>query len=89
MKTLLGGRVKQLMLNPEFDDVDILVASFGALSKLTTTGVYKVDQVRHVVMDEANTLLDDSFAEKLIHFLRRFPVTSIIARNSFLKLNFF
>lgn len=74
VKTILGGNTKQLMVNPEFDDIDIVVASMGAISKLVTTGIYRMEQVRHVVLDEADTLLDDSFSDKLCHFLRRFPV---------------
>lgn len=74
VKTLLGGKTKQLMLNPDFEEMDILVATLGAISKLVTTGVYHMDQVRHVVLDEADTLLDDSFTDKLCYFLRRFPV---------------
>jgi superfamily II DNA/RNA helicase len=31
--------------------------------------------VNHVVLDEADTLLDDSFNEKLCHFLRKFQVS--------------
>lgn len=75
VKTILGGNTKQLMLNPDFEDIDILVASVGALSKLVTTGIYRMDYVRHVVLDEADTLLDDSFSDKLVHFLKRFPVS--------------
>jgi superfamily II DNA/RNA helicase len=33
--------------------------------------------VHHVVLDEADTLLDDSFNEKLCHFLRHFHVSNI------------
>ncbi|XP_075153666.1 putative ATP-dependent RNA helicase Dbp21E2 [Haematobia irritans] len=73
VKTILGGNTKQMMMNPEFDDVDVVVASVGALSKLVTTGIYRMDHVRHVVLDEADTLLDDSFSDKLVHFLKRFP----------------
>lgn len=75
VKTILGGNTKRLMMNPEFDDVDIVVASVGALSKLVTTGIYRMDHVRHVVLDEADTLLDDSFSDKLVHFMKRFPVS--------------
>jgi superfamily II DNA/RNA helicase len=32
--------------------------------------------VHHVVLDEADTLLDDSFSEKLCNFLRRFHVSN-------------
>jgi len=30
--------------------------------------------VRHVVLDEADTLMDDSFNELMTHFLSRFQV---------------
>ena len=39
-KVLTGGHTKFKMINPSFEEVDLLVASFGALSKLTTTGKY-------------------------------------------------
>ncbi|EDW77698.1 uncharacterized protein Dwil_GK24632 [Drosophila willistoni] len=73
VKCLLGGQTKQLMMNPEFEEVDVLVATLGALSKLVTTGIYRMEQVRHVVLDEADTMLDDSFTDKLTYFLKRFP----------------
>lgn len=75
VKTILGGNTKHLMLNPNFEDVDIVVASMGALSKLVTTGIYRMNYVSHVVLDEADTLLDDSFSDKLVHFLKRFPAS--------------
>lgn len=74
VNVLLGGRTKQKMLNPHFDDVDLLIGTMGATSKLVTTGVYRMNRCQHVVLDEADTLLDDSFNEKLTHFLKRFPV---------------
>ncbi|XP_016945527.2 probable ATP-dependent RNA helicase DDX28 [Drosophila suzukii] len=73
VQSLLGGNTKQLMMNPQFEEVDILVATLGALSKLVTTGIYRMEQVRHLVLDEADTLLDDTFTDKLTYFLRRFP----------------
>lgn len=39
-KVLTGGHTKSKMMNPSFEQVDLLVASLGALSKLTTTGKY-------------------------------------------------
>lgn len=75
VKVVLGGKTKSLMLYPSFEDVDILIGSLGAISKLTTTGIYHMEEVRHVVLDESDTLLDDSFTEKLSYFLRRFPVS--------------
>ncbi|XP_055839847.1 probable ATP-dependent RNA helicase DDX28 [Episyrphus balteatus] len=73
VKCILGGNTKQKMINPEFEEVDILVGSMGAISKLVTTGIYRMDKVRHVVLDEADTLLDDTFSDKLCFFLKRFP----------------
>uniref|UniRef100_A0A182TYQ9 Uncharacterized protein n=1 Tax=Anopheles melas TaxID=34690 RepID=A0A182TYQ9_9DIPT len=72
-RIVLGGRTKQQMLNPSFEDIDILVASFGAISKLITSGIYRMEEVRYVVLDEADTLLDDSFNSKLLHLMKRFP----------------
>lgn len=72
VKVTVGGRTKQKMINPRFEDMDILVGSFGAISKLTTTGIYRMDHVKSVVLDESDTLLDESFNEKMSYFLRRF-----------------
>ena len=78
VKVVLGGRTKQKMLNPEIEDVDLLIGSMGAISKLVTTNVYRMQQCRHVVLDEADTLLDDSFNHKLVYFLSKFPVKSLV-----------
>lgn len=75
ISVLLGGRTKQKMLNPSMEDVDLLIGTMGATSKLVTTGVYRMHECHHVVLDEADTLLDDSFMPKLAHFLKRFPVS--------------
>lgn len=77
VSVLLGGRTKQKMLNPELADVDLLIGTMGATSKLVTTGVYRMNLCEHVVLDEADTLLDDSFNPKLAHFLKRFPVSAL------------
>lgn len=50
------------MLNAEYQEVDLLFASFGAISKMATTGIYDLKHVQHLVLDEADTLLDDSFS---------------------------
>lgn len=73
VKVIVGGNTKQKMMNPKFEDIDILVGSIGAISKLTTTGIYRMDYVSQVVLDESDTLLDDSFNEKISYYLRRFP----------------
>lgn len=75
VSTLIGGKTKKKMLDPPIEYTDILVTTLGAYSKLVTTGIYKIDNVHHVVLDEADTLLDDSFLDKLAHLLRKFSVS--------------
>lgn len=72
-KVIIGGKTKKKLLNPEFESIDLLISSFGALSKLVTNQIYRMHNVRHVVLDEADTLLDDSFNEKLSYFLKKLP----------------
>ncbi|XP_044742429.1 probable ATP-dependent RNA helicase DDX28 [Chrysoperla carnea] len=72
VNVIIGGRTKKMMLNPEFNQSDIVVASLGAISKLTTTGIFRMENCRHLVLDEADTLLDDSFYDKLHYFLKHF-----------------
>ncbi|XP_037024431.1 probable ATP-dependent RNA helicase DDX28 [Bradysia coprophila] len=74
VKTIIGGKTKRLMMDPEFGQVDILVGSMGAVSKLVTTGIYRMQCVRHVVVDEADTMFDDTFSDKLVHLMKRFPL---------------
>lgn len=63
-----------MILNPVFEHLDIVVASLGAISKLSTHNQYQLRSCKHLVFDEADTLFDDSFSEKSIHFMKRFPV---------------
>ncbi|KYN17151.1 putative ATP-dependent RNA helicase DDX28 [Trachymyrmex cornetzi] len=72
--TVTGGKTKKIMLNPPVGEVDIVVASFGVISKLTTTKIYKLDMVRHLVLDEADALFHETFEEKLQIFLRKVPL---------------
>lgn len=75
MKVLIGGSTKKKMMDPTLEDVDLLVGTMGVVSKLVTTGIYRMQHVHHVVLDEADTLLDDSFNEKLLYFMQKFPVS--------------
>uniref|UniRef100_A0A2S2NQZ6 RNA helicase n=1 Tax=Schizaphis graminum TaxID=13262 RepID=A0A2S2NQZ6_SCHGA len=72
VKVITGGHTKRLIVNPVFEENDIVIATLGALSKLTNTGIYSMRYVRHVVLDEADTLMDDSFNELMTRFLSRF-----------------
>lgn len=40
-------------------------------------GIYSMRYVRHIVLDEADTLMDDSFNELMTKFLSRFHVCMI------------
>lgn len=75
---LVGGNTKRIMMNPEYDEVDILVTTPGVIGKLSTVGVYKLDRVQYTVLDEADTLTDDSFIERLEGIIKRVPQSQMI-----------
>lgn len=66
------------MMNPEFEDIDILVGTPGAIGKLSTVGVYKLNEARFLVLDEADTLIDDSFIERIDSIIKRVSGSQII-----------
>ncbi|CAL7934684.1 unnamed protein product [Xylocopa violacea] len=70
-KIITGGRTKKMMMDPPTGRVDVLVCSFGVISKLSTLGVYNLKFVRLVVLDEADSLFHSTFEEKLRVFMRR------------------
>lgn len=78
VKIVVGGRTKKMMLNPEFEHVDILIGTPGAIGKLSTVGIYKLNEVQHTVLDEADTLTDDSFNERIEGLLKRVSQSQII-----------
>lgn len=63
------------MRSPPVQDVDILIGTVGVTSKLTTTRVYHLNQIRHTVLDEAHALFDETYEEKLSIFLKRINVS--------------
>lgn len=73
-KIVTGGRTKRMALNLPMSYVDILVGSFGVVSKLTTMQIYKLDRVQHIVLDEADALFHETFEGKLKVFLHRLPI---------------
>ncbi|XP_039751630.1 probable ATP-dependent RNA helicase DDX28 [Pararge aegeria] len=72
ISTLVGGKTKQKMLNPPIEYCDMLITTLGAYSKLVTTNIYKIHNVHHIVLDEADSLLDDSFIDKLSYLMKKF-----------------
>ncbi|KAL7298467.1 hypothetical protein TKK_0008254 [Trichogramma kaykai] len=69
--TLVGGHVKQRISNPHVGEVDLLIATSGVLGKFVATRIYKLDNVRHVVVDEADTLLDSTFIDETCRILKK------------------
>lgn len=70
----LGGHSKRLMTNCELEDVDLVIGTLGVLCKFAANRLLLTKNCRQIVVDEADTLMDDSFNDKLVSFLRRFPV---------------
>ncbi|XP_018332350.2 probable ATP-dependent RNA helicase DDX28 isoform X2 [Agrilus planipennis] len=61
IKTIIGGRTKKIMVNPEFSEIDILIGTPG-----------------HTIIDEADTLLDDSFEERVAVILKKTVQSQIV-----------
>ncbi|CAG9861796.1 unnamed protein product [Phyllotreta striolata] len=78
VKVLVGGRTKLIMMNPSFDEIDILVATPGAIGKLSTVGIYKLNDVKYTVLDEADTLIDDSFVDRMKGLILKLAQSQII-----------
>lgn len=49
VKVVIGGKTKQQMFNPTFEKIDILVATPGAIGKLSTMGIYKLNEVYFLI----------------------------------------
>jgi len=64
-----GGRTRQRVLTGERQETDLLVGNFGALEKLFGENFYSRQRIQHVVLDEADTLLDDTFNPQTLPFL--------------------
>ncbi|XP_072400306.1 probable ATP-dependent RNA helicase DDX28 [Diabrotica undecimpunctata] len=88
VKTVVGGKTKALMMNPVFEDIDILVATPGALGKLSTVGIYKLNEAKYAVFDEADTLIDDSFIDRMEGLIKRLPQSQFILVSATLPKRF-
>jgi superfamily II DNA/RNA helicase len=67
-----GGSITRKLTNKTIANVDILVGSFGGLNQLFRGNLYTRESLKHIVYDEADTLLDDTFNRQsvpLITFL--------------------
>ncbi|KAI1295504.1 putative ATP-dependent RNA helicase DDX28 [Halotydeus destructor] len=67
--TMIGGESKHL----PHTGYDVVVTTIGLVAGHQKRGIYKLDQVNQIVLDEADTLLDDSFSfnvTDLLHHTR-------------------
>ncbi len=68
--------VKLKVLRSPRKEVDILIGTFGSLHRLFEERLYLTDFVHHVVFDEADTLLDDTFNHESVPFLGKMGLAS-------------
>jgi ATP-dependent RNA helicase RhlE len=61
VRTVLGGTTAQIARQNVNGPLEILVATPGRLEQLLTSGPLRLDDVRMVVLDEADQLLDPGF----------------------------
>jgi len=52
--------------------VDIVVGSHGALAKLFHEGYLKRDRASILILDEIDTLIDDTFKDDTVNFISKF-----------------
>jgi len=60
-----GGTKRKVMIGPR-QEVDLLIGSFGGIEQLFKEGFYNSSRLCHVVFDEADTLLDDTFNTRTV-----------------------
>ncbi|XP_014212030.1 probable ATP-dependent RNA helicase DDX28 [Copidosoma floridanum] len=56
------GNAKRVSYNPPIREVDIIISTVGIMSNMASIHSFDLDYVRHVILDEADTLLDKSFS---------------------------
>lgn len=73
-KVLQGGNLGSKIKSPPSRPIDLVVSTINAIRVLTKVQVYSMRKLKMVILDEADTLTDDSFCDDLVDFLRYFPV---------------
>eukprot|EP00092_Neocalanus_flemingeri_P010098 GFUD01010882.1.p1 GENE.GFUD01010882.1~~GFUD01010882.1.p1 ORF type:complete len:566 (-),score=115.39 GFUD01010882.1:314-1975(-) len=72
VSVLKGGQVRKQILHGPREGIDLVVGSQGGLVKLFYEGYLKRDRVSTIALDEIDTLLDDTFKDDLVSFLKKF-----------------
>jgi len=77
VKLALGGSIQSKITNSRKSPVDIVVGSFGGLYKMFKQRHYSRKFVIDIVLDEIDTLVDDTFKDSVLDFLRKFGRSDI------------
>lgn len=70
-----GTKADHLKVLPD-SNIDLLVASIGCFKRLFDKGAFKISNLQHAVLDEADTLLDDSFVEDTKSILQKMVINN-------------
>lgn len=70
---LFGGVSQQPQVNKLKAGVDILIATPGRLKDLMNQGLVSLKQVKHLVLDEADRMLDMGFIHDIKQIIRHIP----------------
>ncbi|XP_055353278.1 probable ATP-dependent RNA helicase DDX28 [Paramacrobiotus metropolitanus] len=73
-KRVGGGRHFRKVKEPQTGRVDLLIITPGILSTLLAKNAYTLSHIQTVILDECDTLLDDSFNHLTRDFLSRIPL---------------
>lgn len=73
---LVGGGTKYKLRNPPIGETDIIVGTVGILNRMVSNAAFDLSYVRHVVLDEADTLLDETFLSETRSLLFKVPVSN-------------
>lgn len=80
VKVLWGGKgIGNIKASLSSDQPDILVATPGSLLKALWRGIVDLSDLHFVVVDEADTMFDPSFADMLEKILTRIPVAAKVS----------
>ncbi|XP_070576786.1 probable ATP-dependent RNA helicase DDX28 [Ptychodera flava] len=69
-----GGRRIKTLQNTTVTPTDILIATPSALLRCLISGWIHLTNIRHVVIDEIDTMLDDSFKKIVVNIVKRIPI---------------
>lgn len=70
-----GTKTDHLKVIPN-SNIDLLVATIGVFKRLFDKGEFKLSNLQHAVLDEADTLLDDSFIEETKSVLQKMLINN-------------